>query len=988
MSELRIFGPPGCLDSNTKLLVKRGKRNSGRIYTVEHLYYKFNRLPIPRRLGTNYPWRGNHQAMTLSLTNGIIAYHTISQVVYSGKKEVLEVKTSCGKKIRVTHDHPFKVIDGFKKLCDLRVGDEILCRGLLGEEFIPNLETLVSIEKIGIKETYDIVMEAPFHNYVANGFIVHNTGKSTRLATHEIPDAVDKFGSDRVVVTSFTKTGAEEISNKKSLITGQAIPVDPEHVGTLHALCYRQLNNPEIAETKKKEWNALYPEYTMYGKDTGNLDEGGVDGEGSGDGDRLLSQLSLLRSKMVPPERWTLDVAKFEQKWTRFKEENGYVDFTDMIQLGLDVMPYAPGRPDVIFVDEAQDLTPLQLALVRSWGAQARWIVLVGDDEQASLPGSMVLTNMGEIPVEKLDPTKHLIIAYDKTHSCFPRTKTGYRFFIQPSFYNGRAVNVFCNGKSTKTTHNHPWYVKFNEKAAGKNIIYMIQKGNAFRIGWCQLIRGNNYSHFASRCNLEKADYGWILKVCDTKEEAIFGITTALFTSIFRPNGKNYRYYTQENLYKPHKKITLACDIRNRAIRCLQYFNRDIDFPFYIKNGKNIYRQKIRLVKACNLFPEIMSIPVFEGANKSPKWCPIDKIKRFDYMGTVYGLSVPPYKTYIADGLVTHNCIFSFSGASPDAFLTPQIDDKYKRVLQQSYRVPKAVYKRAMGISAKISKKEPKVYHPRDFEGSVVETMANYKKAEEIVDMIKREIAEDKTVMYLCSCAYMLDPVKIVLREQGVPFHNPFRLTRGDWNPLAHGSSNRTTATDILVSFYEKGPDANFWTVQQFLKWAKYLKVGENGLIRKKGKAGLKALQAAVDQNMEGLETTRYILKDTLTENAINRALDRDFSWFLSNLTVRKISSFDFPLAVIQKGGVDTLFQRPKTIIGTIHSVKGAEADTVILAPDISKKAYFELQIASDVVAKRDEFYRLFYVGMTRAREKLILLRHAKQGGKAYFVGL
>jgi ATP-dependent exoDNAse (exonuclease V) beta subunit len=44
--------------------------------------------------------------------------------------------------------------------------------------------------------------------------------------------------------------------------------------------------------------------------------------------------------------------------------------------------------------------------------------------------------------------------------------------------------------------------------------------------------------------------------------------------------------------------------------------------------------------------------------------------------------------------------------------------------------------------------------------------------------------------------------------------------------------------------------------------------------------------------------------------------------------------------------------------------------------------------MASDVVAKRDELYRLFYVGMTRAREKLILLRQVKQGGKAYFVGL
>lgn len=823
------------------------------------------------------------------------------------------------------------------------------------------------------------------------------TGKSTQLATHEIPNAVDKFGPDKVVVTSFTKTGAEEISNKKSLITGEAIPVDANHVGTLHALCYRQLNSPEIAETKKKEWNTLYPEYLMYGKDTGNLDEGGLDSEGGGDGDRLLGQLSLLRSKMIPRERWTLDVAKFEQKWTKFKEESGYVDFTDMIQLGIEVMPYAPGRPDVIFVDEAQDLTPLQLALVRSWGTQARWIVLTGDDEQASLPGSMVLTNMGEIPVEKLDTEKHLIIAYDKAHACFPRTKTGYRFFVQPSFYDGKAVKISCHGKSTQTTHNHPWYVKFNKKAVGKNVVYLMQQGNAFRIGWCQLIRGDNCSHFTSRCNLEKADHGWILKVCDTKEEAsmlesyvatVFGITTALFKSVFHPNGKNYGYYTQENLDELHKNIASMCNVKSRAIKCLQYFNLDINFPFYIKNGENIYGQKIRLVKACNLFPEIMSIPVFDDANRRPGWYPIDNIERFDYKGTVYGLSVPPHKTYVADGLVTHNCIFSFTGASPDAFLTPKIDDKYKRVLQQSYRVPRQVYNRAMSISAKISRKEPKLYHPRDFEGSVVETMANYKKAEEIVDIIKRDIADNKTVMYLASCAYMLDPVKVVLQEQGIAFHNPFRLTRGDWNPLAHGSSKRTTATDILVSFNEKGPDANFWTVQQFLKWVKHLKVGEDGLIRKKGKAGIKALQAAVDQNMEGLETTRYVLKDILTENAINHALSRDFSWFLLNLTVRKVSSFDFPLMVMQKGGIDALFERPKTIIGTIHSVKGAEADTVILAPDISRKAYYELQMTSDVVAKRDELYRLFYVGMTRAREKLVLLRHAKQGGKAYFVGL
>lgn len=39
-------------------------------------------------------------------------------------------------------------------------------------------EIITKIKKIGIEDTYDIIMKDPFHNYVANNMIVHNTGKS------------------------------------------------------------------------------------------------------------------------------------------------------------------------------------------------------------------------------------------------------------------------------------------------------------------------------------------------------------------------------------------------------------------------------------------------------------------------------------------------------------------------------------------------------------------------------------------------------------------------------------------------------------------------------------------------------------------------------------------------------------------------------------------------------------------------------------------
>jgi protein RecA len=44
-------------------------------------------------------------------------------------------------------------------------------------------DTIVSIEVVGVKPTYDIKMLAPFNNYVANGFVVHNCGKTTLALT-------------------------------------------------------------------------------------------------------------------------------------------------------------------------------------------------------------------------------------------------------------------------------------------------------------------------------------------------------------------------------------------------------------------------------------------------------------------------------------------------------------------------------------------------------------------------------------------------------------------------------------------------------------------------------------------------------------------------------------------------------------------------------------------------------------------------------------
>jgi len=75
-----------------------------------------------------------------------------------------------------------------------------------------------------------------------------------------------------------------------------------------------------------------------------------------------------------------------------------------------------------------------------------------------------------------------------------------------------------------------------------------------------------------------------------------------------------------------------------------------------------------------------------------------------------------------------------------------------------------------------------------------------------------------------------------------------------------------------------------------------------------------------------------------------------------------------FPLAVAHARGPSALEEPPRVTVGTIHSVKGGEADVVFLFPDLSP--------AGDTAylrhgPPRDSVIRLFYVGMTRARHTL-----------------
>jgi superfamily I DNA/RNA helicase len=508
------------------------------------------------------------------------------------------------------------------------------------------------------------------------------------------------------MIVSFTKVAAREIATKKSMITGQTIDVNPKNVGTLHQICYHALDQPKIAETITDRFNEQYdPVYVLSTSKVKSMSAENTfleNSSGSG-ADALLQKLNIYRNKITPREVWDPQVEEFEKCWAKFKEEQGCLDFTDLIETAIDELPYAPNHPDVIFVDEAQDTTALQLKLIRSWAMNIEWLMLVGDDDQA---------------------------------------------------------------------------------------------------------------------------------------------------------------------------------------------------------------------------------------------------------------------------------IFRFAGASAETFLDDIISSKNKKILSQSYRVPKAVLECANRLIDNVSRRQEKVYAPRkdyfseDYAiGNVSKSMGTYNKPALLIEIAKERFKNDRSVMFLTSCSYMLSKIRTELKIASLPFGNKYRKERGDWNPLRIGATGVSSA-QLISAFVGNGIDDVWWNVPQFISWAKFIKVSETGLIHKRGKAGLRALEEAVENNNPGLHTTRNVAPQILTPVALQYALKRDTDWLHSNLVMSRSRTIDYPLKVFNEFGIDAIESIPIITIGTIHSVKGGEADTVIVFPDISYKASAEKNASTE---NKDALYRLFYVAMTRAREELII---------------
>jgi superfamily I DNA/RNA helicase len=313
-------------------------------------------------------------------------------------------------------------------------------------------------------------------------------------------------------------------------------------------------------------------------------------------------------------------------------------------------------------------------------------------------------------------------------------------------------------------------------------------------------------------------------------------------------------------------------------------------------------------------------------------------------------------------------CIYGFKGASPDAFLSPELPSAHVRVLKQSYRIPRSVHAVASKITNRIRTRMPKDYWPRAIDGVVRRLpLVNYHN----IGNLKRPLMEWRTsgkrVAFLTCCSYMLDPITRQLREWAIPYHNPYRWQQRDWNPLSSRTYGISPA-DTVLSFLKVERGKGLWTYKELWAWCGYLNAKD-----------LLSSHAKIQMHRKADETpTRDKVVDTedLDQWLINSAARDasefgDLEWLQRSLRRKAQRRVGYACRIVKRMGVEFLEKTPQVIVGTIHSLKGGEADVVVLFPDVSPQAFREYHSLDK--DRRDAVLRMFYVGVTRAKEELYL---------------
>ena len=426
---------------------------------------------------------------------------------------------------------------------------------------------------------------------------------------------------------------------------------------------------------------------------------------------------------------------------------------------------------DICLCDEAQDSNEIQLKFIFEM-IQAKEYFIVFDFRQCQPAGTKVLlSDRTEKNIEDLKIGDELI-AYGQNGRILGGTAwnsakipvTSIQKRAIPS--TEKLIKITTEtGKVSRYTKGHICLTQLCRFTDYNFLVYlMCDKEGRFRVGKSQL-KNSNTAPWRAKMRAEECEKIWILDTFHTDKEArVYEDKISYKYSIPQITFQlDKTTYTKEDI----NFIYEGLDTYKSAEQCLLDHNKDIQYPFAsIDDNIHYVSNAFNKCYACNILPKNMQVKEYiEDGHHRQKSVNISKMEYEDGYNEVFSLNVEPYHTYIADGIVTHNCIYGFAGSRPDLL------KQYMRKLcgkvysmNENYRSCPEVLRFAKSTLKKGSMNDDSI-PMRNVQGAVVIKPYDKKTIFEMINISKKY----KKWAVLARTNAQVDEIKDYLEEKGIP---------------------------------------------------------------------------------------------------------------------------------------------------------------------------------------------------------------------------
>lgn len=460
-----------------------------------------------------------------------------------------------------------------------------------------------------------------------------------------------------------------------------------------------------------------------------------------------------------------------------------------------------------VLVDEFQDVGSLEFNFIDS--LQADNYFLVGDDWQCQPRGTKVTMSDGtKKNIEDLC-IGDTVLSYRPSTGQFYRRSSRGRGKIVESIQKHTADSLITIktelGNESSYTKNHRCFARIHyEGNENKSVVYIMKNSKGYyRVGSTKLFTENDRNFgVRGRMNTEGGTEAWILDVFDTPNEAWlceqicaykFGIPQMTWTF------NNTRFTEEEADHLYHH----LGDLTDNVSACLSMYGRDIDYPIFVKDtNKHFSKRHLTEVHACNLIPLVMDVAVPfqrpDGHYENFYEQIVSKVV-IDNDIEVYGLKIEDTETYVADGILTHNSIYSFKGGNVKIFMK-LIEDGLFHVyyLTNNYRNSRSVLEIADTIISQVYSKIDKTIVPiSEEEGSV--QLLSKRTMPVVLDSIKKD-GNFRDYFILVRTNKDLFKMQEICEENEVPFTTFKREGMSLADLKRHMDSNRVKILTVHVS--------------------------------------------------------------------------------------------------------------------------------------------------------------------------------------------